>query len=102
MYDADLADTENYNLPKLRRRLPRIAALAPFLPSYAQRLDSLTFSTVNCGMRDEIDAERDRHEAQKIAERDVLSLGGHFVVDFLVAVASAMTRPKRDRADERA
>src|SRR5260370_41828063 len=30
---GDLADTENYNSPS-KRRLPRIAALASFLPSY--------------------------------------------------------------------
>jgi hypothetical protein len=29
------------------------------------------------------------------------SLDGHFVVDFFVALAGAMTRSKRDRADER-
>jgi hypothetical protein len=37
--DAGLADTENYNSPS-KHRLPRIAALAPFLPFYV--VDSLS------------------------------------------------------------
>jgi hypothetical protein len=38
-------DTENCN-SQSKRRLSRIAAVAQFLPFYAQRLDSLMFSTV--------------------------------------------------------